>query len=96
MSASESGGISRREEEKKEESQEQSLLVNECECVPKILLVDDTSFNLIPLKKFIDDGFGIMCVEANNGQEAFDFYKAAFEKECGCPNRYFKLVLMDI
>lgn len=67
-----------------------------CECTPKVLLVDDTSYNLIPLRKFISDGFGIECEEANNGLEAFEKFKAAYERECRCENRIFKLVLMDI
>ena len=34
--------------------------------------------------------------EAQNGQIAIDMFKAGLDKECKCPNRAYKLILMDI
>jgi CheY-like chemotaxis protein len=35
-------------------------------------------------------------VEARNGEIAVSEFKKSLASECGCPNRGFKLVLMDI
>ena len=34
--------------------------------------------------------------DATNGEVAFEKYKEAFEKKCGCKNRSYKLIIMDL
>ena len=67
-----------------------------CDCQPKILLVDDMPFNLIPVTLLLQEEFGIDAHTATNGQDAYEQYKKLFDKECGCPERTFKLIFMDI
>ena len=50
------------EEEKEEEKEER-----ECDCEPKILLVDDNEFNIIPLQLIIEGHFGVACERAISG-----------------------------
>jgi uncharacterized membrane protein len=39
----------------------------ECGCVPRILIVDDIEFNIIPVKYLIKENFEIDVDEASNG-----------------------------
>jgi len=34
--------------------------------------------------------------EATNGQIAVNMFKQALEKLCGCKNRFYKLIFMDL
>ena len=34
--------------------------------------------------------------EAVNGKIALDMYKERFEKKCGCSDRTYKLIIMDL
>jgi CheY-like chemotaxis protein len=43
-----------------------------------------------------DINHNLVIVEAQNGKIAVDKFKEAVSQPCGCPNRGFKLVLMDI
>ena len=45
--------------------------------------------------KLIDET-GNLIEEAGNGQIAVDMFKQGLEKECGCPDRAFKLIFMDL
>ena len=66
------------------------------ECVPFIFIVDDTAFNIIPVKHMIQDKHGIKCVTAENGQEAVNMYQAWFDLPCKCQYRVPSLIIMDI
>ena len=44
----------------------------------------------------IEDKFGMGVSEALDGNIAVDMFKARLEKPCGCPNRAFKLIFMDM
>ena len=44
-------------------------------CKPKILVVDDTEFNIIPVKLLIKDNFNIIIEEACNGEVAVNMFK---------------------
>ena len=61
-----------------------------------ILLVDDGDYNLMTLRTILEFKFQIIPDEAQNGQIAIDMFKAGLDKECKCPNRAYKLILMDI
>ena len=49
---------------------------------------------VVTLLKDINSNFEI--VEAQNGKIALEKFKEGVQKQCKCPNRGFKLVLMDI
>ena len=59
----------------------------------KILVVDDTAFNILTLSSMIEQTFGIVPDEAHNGEVAVEKYKKNASIVCHCP---YKLVLMDI
>ena len=44
----------------------------------------------------INENFKLEVEEACNGQIALEKFKQGFEKECGCPNRAYKLIFMDL
>ena len=44
----------------------------------------------------LQECFQINPEEAVNGQIAVDMFKEGLDKECMCPNRAYKLILMDI
>jgi len=68
-----------------------------CGCRPKIMLVDDMEFNLMPIRMMMQDSFkNIEIHQALNGQIALDMYTEALAKDCGCDNRFFKAIIMDI
>lgn len=43
-----------------------------CQCVPKILLVDDNDFNLMPLQLLISKIFNVQTDQAHNGLQALE------------------------
>jgi len=56
------------EESKEEELKEAQELQNcPCVCQDRVLIVDDNSFNLIPLELLLDVNFGIKVDKAENG-----------------------------
>jgi PleD family two-component response regulator len=69
---------------------------NACDCVARILCVDDSEFNIIPVKNMIEENFHIQVNTANNGQEALQMFEKGYLKKCGCQNRTHNLILMDL
>ena len=69
---------------------------NGCGCIPKILIVDDIEFNIIPVKIMIKENFDIDIDEASNGAIALKMYKDHLMKPCGCENRTYSLIFMDL
>ena len=67
-----------------------------CQCVPKIMLVDDNDFNLMPLNLLISQLFQIKTELAFNGQQAINLFVENYEKTCKCENRGFKFIFMDL
>ena len=67
-----------------------------CDCKPSILVVDDNEFNILPIKHMIKDNFNFEVEEACNGLVALQKFQAGLSKPCGCENRAFKLIFMDI
>ena len=68
---------------------------NVCSCRPKILIVDDNMYNLIPLELLLKQKLGIDVDKAFNGEEAVKLYRKDLEKKCRCDCRY-KLIFMDL
>ena len=46
-----------------------------CDCKPRILVVDDIEFNILPVKLLIKEHFDIDIEEAENGAIAVDKFK---------------------
>lgn len=65
-------------------------------CKHKMLLVDDSDFNLQIVRYLIKQLFEIELTFASDGLQALNLFKEEYEKDCGCANRGFKLILMDI
>jgi CheY-like chemotaxis protein len=59
-------------------------------------VVDDTSFNIMAVKCMIFENFQLGVDEAVNGKIALEMYKEGFEKKCGCQDRTYKLIIMDL
>jgi CheY-like chemotaxis protein len=60
------------------------------------LVVDDIEFNIIPVKMMIKENFDIDIDEASNGAIALQKYKDLFMSSCGCENRTYSLIFMDL
>ena len=72
-------------------------MARECSCVPRILIVDDTEFNIIPVVMMLRNFFQIEAVDqALNGQQAVDMFTRLLNKPCGCRFRTHILILMDL
>ena len=69
---------------------------SQCNCVPKILLVDDVVFNLNIVDILIKTCFNLETIQVFNGLQAVNEFKEKYNKECQCENRSYKLILMDI
>ena len=61
-----------------------------------MLAVDDTEFNLMPLKQMIEFSFKIPVETAINGKIAVDMYREAVNRKCGCQLRVPRLIIMDL
>ena len=72
------------------------MVENKCNCVPKILVAEDNVFNMMAVTSMMFDKFKIKPIEAANGQIAIDLFREAMNKPCGCSNRAYKLIFMDI
>lgn len=48
--------------------------IDQCTCEDKILIVDDNSFNLIPLEMLLENNFSIKVDTAMNGKIAVDMF----------------------
>jgi len=59
---------------------EQQLIAatRQCNCAPKILLVDDTEFNLLALGSLIEDFSQQTPHQAKDGEEALALFKREF------------------
>ena len=69
----------------------------ECDCQPKILIVDDTSFNILAVKCMLEENFeNIQIDTAENGLIGLNKFKEGFEKICGCKDRTYRLIFMDL
>ena len=82
-----------------EASIEQSFIdvrENDCNCQGRILIVDDTEFNIIPIKSMLVSIYKVPVETANNGKIAVDMYKEAVNRECRCEQRAYKLIIMDL
>ena len=53
-------------------------------CSSKILIVDDNDFNILPLLMILENQMGLEADKAKNGKQAFEIFKAAYEKPCQC------------
>lgn len=62
----------------------------------RILVVDDIEFNIIPVKYLIKENFDIDVEDASNGAIALQKYKDGYNKPCGCPDRAYKVIFMDL
>ena len=67
-----------------------------CECVARILVVDDTPFNILAVKNMVKLYFKMEVEEAINGQIALDMFKEGYSKECKCSIRAYRLIFMDV
>ena len=56
---------------------------NVCDCVPRILVVDDTAFNLMAVVTMVKELYDIDVTEAANGKIALDLYKDSLKKDLG-------------
>ena len=57
----------------------------------KVLIVDDSEFDLIPLEALLTDMFEVEVEQATGGQEAIDKFKANMSS-----SERYKLVFMDV
>ena len=60
-----------------------------------MLVVDDIAFNQQVLVSLLGT-LGIVPDVASDGLEAVNMFQTRFNKPCGCPNRAYGLVFMDI
>ena len=54
----------------------------QCNCIPKVLIVDDIFYNLMPLKIMIQSKFGLEVDMAENGLIAKNKFIDAAKKDC--------------
>ena len=59
-------------------------------------MVDDTDFNVLAVRVMIKENFILDIDQAANGKIGFEMFKKGIEKPCGCENRAYKLVFMDL
>ena len=79
-----------------EPEEEDKMQNNNCGCIPRILVVDDTEFNILAVKCMVKENFQLDVDQALNGLIALEMYKKAYEKPCMCNDRTYKLVFMDL
>lgn len=66
------------------------------QCMPEIFIVDDTEFNIYPVKLMLQEQFHIEPKTASNGKLALAMCKDLWAKPCKCHFRSFRLIIMDI
>jgi hypothetical protein len=59
-------------------------------------VVDDTDFNVLAVRLMIKEYFMLDVEEAQNGKIGYEMFKEGLDRECGCENRTYKLVFMDL
>ena len=67
-----------------------------CQCRPRILVVDDNSFNILAVKLMLKDKFNLDIHEALDGKFAVEMFNQAIQNPCRCPNRAYKIIFMDL
>ena len=65
-------------------------------CKPRILVVDDNQANITPIQMMILEFFKLEIEEAPNGKIAVEMFREGFNRECGCSNRAYKTIFMDV
>ena len=58
--------------------------------------MDDHDFNILALKQSLETHYPYEIFGAENGQIAVQMFEESMNKQCGCPNRTFRLIFMDI
>ena len=53
-------------------------------------------FNIIPVRFLLKNKYGLEIDDACNGKVAFEMFEEKFNKPCGCINRAYRLIFMDI
>ena len=53
-------------------------------------------FNIIPVRFLIKNKFSIDIEDASDGKVALEKFTKELQKPCGCINRAYRLILMDI
>ena len=69
---------------------------SKCGCKPKILVADDMEFNIIPVRFLIKQNYNLDIDDAPDGKVALEKFEQGFIKPCGCNNRAYRLIFMDI
>ena len=59
-------------------------------------MVDDTIFNVLPLKYMIKESFDLDIETALDGQIAVNMYRESLSKPCQCDLRAYRLIIMDL
>jgi hypothetical protein len=59
-----------------------STIKEGCGCKSTVLLADDNSFNLIPLRYVLEQNFSIRCDLVENGFQEVEEFKNNMEKSC--------------
>lgn len=67
-----------------------------CSCKPFIYIVDDTEFNIVPVKLMIQEHYGLGISVAPNGKIAYDTLQKQMKLPCNCQFRAPRLIIMDI
>lgn len=65
-------------------------------CDPRILVVDDVPINIMVVQMMIKNEYGLEVDTAEDGQIAVTKFKESVAKNCGCENRAYRLIIMDI
>ena len=66
-----------------------------CNCKPRILIVDDTEYNIYVVRLLLEEYHDIYPDQAQNGQIALNMFNDLM-KQCNCANSIYKLIIMDI
>ena len=53
-------------------------------------------FNIIPVRFLLKHNYEIDIDDAPDGKIAFEKFKQELQKPCGCKNRAYRLIFMDI
>lgn len=61
-----------------------------------MLIVDDTPFNILAISMVLEEYWNLQADTASNGEIAVQMFKTAYSKSCGCKNRHYRLIWMDI
>ena len=67
-----------------------------CECKASVLVVDDTAFNIMPVRALLKAHYKIDIDIATNGLEAVEKFREGLNQTCGCSLRVPRLIIMDI